>query len=334
MQPSITVLMPVYNAEKYLREAIDSILNQTFSEFELLLLNDGSFDKSEEIILSYKDSRIRYVKNEKNIGLVATLNKGLNLITTKYIARMDADDISVLNRFEIQKKFMDEHPDIGVSSSALERFGAETAVWKTPLLNDDIKAALLFGSSIGHAPCIMRTSVITNNKIQYRDIYPHLEDYDLWLRLKALTNFGNVPDVLYRYRVAENNVTVLNADSNIERKKQIFASVLMGMGIDFSDEELTLHFGFGNKNMFPSKEKIVEYHRWLNKLLQANKKSNYFPHSSLEKEIRKRWYKLFFILPENSYISVLKYIQLSGKISSEQFIYLSKCIFNKMLRKK
>ena len=109
----ISIILPAYNAEKYLKEAIDSILAQTYTNFELIVINDGSTDKTEEIILSYQDSRIRYIKNEKNLKLIRTLNKGIGLAKGKYIARMDADDISLPHRLKEEVEFMEAHPNIG-----------------------------------------------------------------------------------------------------------------------------------------------------------------------------------------------------------------------------
>ena len=110
--PLITVLMPVYNGEKYLQQAIESILKQTFTDFEFLIINDGSTDNSENIILSYDDSRIRYIKNEENLRLIRTLNKGIELAKGKYIARMDCDDISLPYRFEKQLKEFQNNPHL------------------------------------------------------------------------------------------------------------------------------------------------------------------------------------------------------------------------------
>ena len=116
--------MPVYNAEKYLKEAIDSILNQTYEDFLFFIINDGSSDDSEKIILNYKDSRIRYLKNEENKGLIFTLNRGLELITTKYLVRMDADDISYPERLEILLDIMNSNTDINVLGSGMSVIGA------------------------------------------------------------------------------------------------------------------------------------------------------------------------------------------------------------------
>jgi len=111
--PKVTVLMPVYNAEKYLKEAIGSILGQSFSDFEFLIINDGSTDSSVKIIKSYDDPRIRFIANEKNLGVIPTLNKGFALAQGEFIARMDADDISLPKRLELQADFMDKHPEAG-----------------------------------------------------------------------------------------------------------------------------------------------------------------------------------------------------------------------------
>jgi len=112
--PAVSVVMPVYNGEKYLRESIDSILNQTYTDYEFIIVNDGSNDKTEEIILSYNDNRIRYIKNEKNLQIVKSLNRGIELAKGRYIARMDADDISLPRRFEKQITFMENNLEIGV----------------------------------------------------------------------------------------------------------------------------------------------------------------------------------------------------------------------------
>jgi len=113
-EPKVTVLMPVYNGEKYLNEAIDSILGQTFKDFKFLIINDGSTDGTADILKSYKDSRIKVTNNEKNIGLTKSLNKGLKMAKSEYIARMDADDISLPTRLQKQVEFMDSHPKVGV----------------------------------------------------------------------------------------------------------------------------------------------------------------------------------------------------------------------------
>lgn len=117
--PKVSVVMPAFNAEKYIREAVDSILNQTFTDFEFIIINDGSTDHTKEIILEYDDPRIVLLENEKNSGIVVTLNKGIQFARGEYIARMDSDDISLCNRIERQVLFLDSHAHIGLIGSVL-----------------------------------------------------------------------------------------------------------------------------------------------------------------------------------------------------------------------
>ena len=164
--PMISVIMPVYNGEKYLCEAIDSILNQTYTDFEFIILNDGSTDKTEEIILSYDDPRIVYVKNETNLQIVKTLNKGIALAKGKYIARMDADDISLPERFEKQLKFMEQYPSIDVCGTWMRIIDKPKQVWTYPEKHEEIKAQLLFNTPLSHPTLIIKKSFFNDFKYE------------------------------------------------------------------------------------------------------------------------------------------------------------------------
>ena len=200
--PLVTVLLPAYNAEKYLAEAIESILSQTFRDIEFLIINDGSTDNSESIIKQYDDPRIRYIKNEHNLKLVATLNKGVKLAKGKYIVRMDADDISHHDRIKKQVEYMERHPDIGVCGSFLYVFGdgIKPHLSMRPKANEYIKASLLTANPIGHPNVIIRKSVMTSQNIYYSDDYYRMEDWGLWVSLMNVCNFHNIQEVLLDYR--------------------------------------------------------------------------------------------------------------------------------------
>ena len=143
--PKVTVLMPVYNGSKYLKAAIDSILSQSFTDFEFLIINDGSTDDSVKIINSYHDQRIKLIDNKINQGLVAVLNQGLKLAIGEYIARMDSDDFSTCNRLSQQVRFMDKHNDIGVLGSWVKIMkGSDEFLGRYFLNHEEIKANLLF----------------------------------------------------------------------------------------------------------------------------------------------------------------------------------------------
>ena len=157
--PQITVLMSVYNCERYLSEAIESILNQSFSDFEFLIINDGSTDNSRNIILSYADPRIRFFENEKNIGLTHSLNKGLRLATGQYIARMDADDVSMPKRLEKELTFLNQHHSVGLVGTYFNMINENGKVLNTvkPLSNErELKEKLLLENQFGHGSVMFR----------------------------------------------------------------------------------------------------------------------------------------------------------------------------------
>ena len=202
----VTVLMAVYNGEKYLREAIDSILRQTFTDFEFLIINDGSTDNSVEIIKSYDDKRIHLVHNEKNIGLAASLNKGLKLAQGDYVARMDCDDISYPLRLEKQVKFMDKHLDIGICGAWMRTFGeTKEEVLSYPTSNEEISATLFYKSAISHPTIIFRKKIFQEFNIYYNPKLIYAQDFDLWNKLRAKVKFANIPEVLYYYRVLQSS---------------------------------------------------------------------------------------------------------------------------------
>jgi len=207
--PKISVLMPVYNCENYLKEAVDSILNQTFTDFELLLINDGSTDKSEDVILSYDDSRIRYIKNEKNLGLIKTLNKGIKLANGEYIARMDGDDISEAKRFAKQVEILDNYQNIIAVSTHLKEFGASDVVFKG--VNNPL-SFIVSSTMICHAPVMLRSQVLLDNNVFYNIDYPHAEDYKLWNDLKHFGEFYVIDEVLYYYRIHSESVSRKHSD--------------------------------------------------------------------------------------------------------------------------
>ena len=209
----VTVLMPVYNAERYVSEAIESILNQTYRDFEFIIINDGSTDQSEEIIQRYNDSRIVYVRNERNIRLVATLNKGIRMASGKYIMRMDADDISSTDRMKLQVKFMELHPDVGVCGSFLSVFGETIKPYlsRRPENDEDIRSSMLVNNPLGHPNVIIRKSVLVKNDIWYDENYYRMEDWGLWISLMPYCKFYNIQKPLLRYRYVETSESRLNS---------------------------------------------------------------------------------------------------------------------------
>lgn len=203
--PSVSVLLPVYNAERYVVQAVQSILDQTYRDFELILINDGSTDSSLSILEPFaaRDPRIRLISRE-NRGLVHTLNEGLSLARGAFIARMDADDIADPLRFEKQVAFLQIHTQcvaVGCRTYLIDHEGQPLRPQKVVLCtHEEIDRALLSGKTgiISHPTAMIRTDALL--KVNgYRDLAP-CEDYDLWLRLAEIGQLANMPEILLHYR--------------------------------------------------------------------------------------------------------------------------------------
>lgn len=290
--PKITVLMPVYNGEKYISEAIDSILNQTFSDFEFLIIDDGSTDNSCEIIKSYKDKRIYLVKNETNLQIVKTLNKGINLANGEYIIRMDADDISLPYRFEKQIQFMESHTDIDICGSWVETFYDKQSIWETPEKDEDIKAYLFFNSAIIHPSVIIRKKSIIKHALYYRDEYNKSEDYDLWERSSKYLKYANIPEVLLKYRVEikknQNEYKKVQKRNTIQiRNRQLLELIPVIEDFDFQiHDKLT-----SIERNYP-KNDIIDLNKWIQRLVTANKNKKKYDNIAFIKLLTHRFFTI------------------------------------------
>ena len=206
----VSVLMPVYNTDNtILKQTIESILNQTFTDFEFLIVNDCSTNENvEKIVLEYqqKDNRIKYFMNEKNLGISGTRNKLIDLSQGEYLAVMDHDDISLPNRFEKQVEFLDKNLDVGVVASWYEEF-PKTKVVKYPTNDFDIKLHLMRGCVLLHPSSMIRKKVLIENNLKYEADFSPAEDYCLWIRLIQFTKFANMPEVLFKYRLYNDNTS-------------------------------------------------------------------------------------------------------------------------------
>lgn len=226
--PKVSVVMPVFNGEFYLKEAIDSILAQSFKNFELILINDGSTDDTGEIIKSYSDKRIVLVQNMNNLGITKSLNIGIKHVRGDYIARMDADEISHFDRFEKQVAFLEKNLDVCVCGTLTKTIGKPIeTTWMYPLDHESIKASLLFHCCLVHSSVMFRSRILTENNIFYSENYPYAEDYELWVRLSKITKIANLDEVLIRYRIHNNSIGEKHNDIQIKTANSIRKTQIM-----------------------------------------------------------------------------------------------------------
>lgn len=243
-EPLISVVLPVYNGEQYVAEAIDSVLSQTFTNFELIMVDDGSTDGSHRILSEYErsDPRIRVISRE-NRGLATTLNDSIDIARGSWIARMDSDDIALPHRFERQLEWL-ERTGADISGSWVQRFGSsDRRVVRLCQTDEAIKMAMLFCSPFAHPAVIMRTALV--KRLRYNKMWEKAEDYDLWERAaEAGWRMTNVPEVLLWYRVHPEQISTLTANrqqqltQDIRRRYWAFVSHSIGLNQRWIDEVL------------------------------------------------------------------------------------------------
>lgn len=284
IMPKVSILMPVYNAEQYLAQAIESIITQSLTDWELILVNDGSTDGSESIIKRYKDNRIYYLKNKENIGLIKTLNLGIDYCSGEYIARMDADDMSFCDRLEHQVDFLDKHPShimCGTNALVINNYDDVTGRIRNLPDNDLLQINLLFSVPFIHPSMMIRREILVNNR--YDEAYKHVEDYELWCRIARQGLIANLKKELFLYRWHDSNVSVLNADVQSKLKDKIILDGLSQLDIYPTEEELYCHkitfqlYALGKKQHI-SIDQFDNIASWFTKLIYQNSiKSKYKP---------------------------------------------------------
>jgi len=294
MRPVLTsVVMSVYNAEEYLAEAIESILNQTYRSFEFIIINDGSTDKSLEVIKKYEqgDDRIILVSRE-NRGLPYSLNEGILLAKGKYIARMDADDISLSTRLEEQVSFMENNPKIGICGTAILNFDTGSR-WILSSTDKMLKSELLFSTVFAHPTVMMRRTLLLENKLLYNETFLQSQDFELWTRLADYTKFANLKIPLLRYRILDQSIT-RQSDQKVEERyrriKSIFEKTLKRLGIKNTEEENRMHFNLSvNSRIEENNIEFYALRKYFQKIIEANKEKNIFDHTELLKVLGKKW---------------------------------------------
>ncbi|MCY9667095.1 glycosyltransferase [Paenibacillus alginolyticus] len=288
----VTVLMPVYNVSLYIDESISSILQQTFQDFEFLIIDDGSTDGTLEKIQKYHDSRIKLIVHSTNMGLVESLNQGISLSTGDYIARMDGDDVSLPRRLERQVAFMDLNQHIGVCGGQAQFMG-KNQITRAPLSHEEIRCFQLFHCTFAHPSVIFRKSIIDTYGVRYFP-YKHAEDYDIWNRLADFTQLTNLPEVLIILRQHSNQVSVASKWVQDRNADAIRMYQLHQLDLYPTEEEYRLHLDFSDFKI--RVHDFVHYSNclaWAHKILEANYKKQKYDHETLNRVLSQ-----FFSLSE------------------------------------
>jgi glycosyltransferase involved in cell wall biosynthesis len=289
-QPAVTVLMPVYNGEKYLRQAVESVLRQTWRDFELLVVDDGSSDRSVDLVKSFGDARIRIIRNERNCGLVASLNRGIDEASGLYIARMDSDDISLPSRLARQIDFMKAHKAVGICGTWVKTLGRLVCrVFRYPTSSEQIKAGLFFQNVIGHPSVMMRTDWIRGHGLYYDSSFLHVEDWDLWQRAAALFDLANIPDPQVRYRLHAESVSATKRTEQMGSIRMMCRRNLGKLGVGFDDRDVAIYFATITHD-FPRESAFFEKaESWFHGILEANYDKRTYDHGAFSAVLTDRW---------------------------------------------
>lgn len=308
MSPKVSVIMPSYNKEPYIAKSIESILNQTYRDFELIIIDDVSTDNSVEVIKRFSDERIVFMQNETNLGIAENRNVALNIAKGEYIALLDADDISTEFRLEKEVEYLDIHPDIDVVFGGFLEIDENDVVKETyfaPLKNPDfIKARLMVQDVIPNGSCMYRKAFIDKHNIRYRDGYLGMDDYLFWVECSLHGRITGLPDLFMYWRNTQNNGTntYKYAEEHRKRREEKYAEILKvaldGNGFVLTNEEYELYFKILSeyKYKIENRKEIEDFYALLKKLCkQAESMSN-------AKEIQKMYKKQFGLSLENSYL--------------------------------
>lgn len=290
VKPEITVSLCTHNSKQaWLNEAVQSVLNQTFENFELLIIDDGSDNVPDFGSDLYCDSRIRVIKKKNNEGLACSRNMAIEMARGKYIAMMDDDDISLPERLEKQCLFMERHSDVAVLGTWFQMFGDKSDIIKREFDdNEYYRCCLLFGNAptMLHPSTMIRKSCLTDNNIRYDNRLRKAQDYNLWTKISRVGKCTNYNEVLFRYRVHKNQISQKLRSFDIGDYEWITMNeLLMELGLNLHGERTD----FIRKNYTRKDVDAFEYYQFLNDILSANRIKKVYDQQKLELRVREQW---------------------------------------------
>ncbi|HKM02190.1 MAG TPA: glycosyltransferase family 2 protein [Sedimentibacter sp.] len=273
---TVSVIMSVYNEERFIFDAINSILTQTFHDWEMVIIDDGSKDKTVDIIKTFNDGRIRLIQNEKNQGLVHNLNMGLSLVNSKYIARMDGDDICVPTRFSKQVEYLDKHQDVCLVGSQVKTFGDRKNVWRPNDNSELLRTGMLLRPVLAHPSIMIRNDVLKENNLCYSNEYKSAQDYDFINRVAECGKIGVVEEVLLNYRIHKTQVTSKGNAEQSNHADKIRDEIMKKLSVSLMETEFIIYKKWAMEHNRTTVNEYLEARNLIHKFLIANEKTKYY----------------------------------------------------------
>jgi len=291
--PTVTVLMPVLNAETFLEDTLNSIWAQTFTDFELLAVDDGSTDRTPEILAACRDPRLRVLRNESRLKLSGALNRGLDEARGAWIARMDADDRMHPDRLIQQVAYLETHPEVGCCGGWIRPFGKGSGgIHRFPSGAEAVKAFSLFYTPFAHPAVMFRREWFSREALRYDGSFYPTEDYELWSRAISRFPCDNLPRVLVDYRIHAKSMTGGEWSDMDAQTVRIQRQILKQLKMDPSEEELKVHRAASMGTMLPAPESFSQAESWLLKLEEANKRCEIYEAEALEDILHYVWFRM------------------------------------------
>ena len=287
-KPRIAVVLPVYNGEKYVAEAINSVLGQTFTDFELVVIDDGSSDRTPDIVTGFRDGRVRLIRFLEHRGLVAALNTGIQESKSELIARMDADDICLPSRLERQISFLDAHSEVAICGTWIREFGDSHYLHAFPVESEQICARMFAGWAMAHPTLMMRRGFLQEHDLKYCDEFLWVEDLDLLLRASQFTKLANVPEVLLRYRVHQHQVGFAHGQAQDLGTERMSIRQLRQLVPDATKQEEDFHLALARGEVDAGKLPRAE--KWLLRLDRANIQQGQYDQRCFRRELHEWWH--------------------------------------------
>lgn len=330
--------MPTYNVAPYVKEAIESVLRQTYRDFEMLVIDDCSTDETVSIVRGIDDPRIHIVQNEKNVGLAENLNRGLSHITTEYVARMDGDDIAEPYWLEREVAVLDDHPDIGICSGGFARFGTITSKVRFPEMHEDCMANMLFECSV--IVPTFRMSLYLDHGLRYSTEAFPAEDYRFWAESLRVTKIYNIPETLFRYRMHPTQICSARREEQQRKVARVRRYMLEWLSPDFSEEEKEYYIGQFMATHITSKRDLHERKDFCRKMIEKNRSVWNFDEVALRRRLEKHLTLTLYNTIVNNYFQeryslshYLRYLS-SGIALRTGWKYESKFLLKSLLRRK
>ncbi|MDR0206452.1 MAG: glycosyltransferase [Bacteroidales bacterium] len=322
----ISVVMAAYNSEKFISEAIESIINQTYYNWELIIVDDFSTDGTGTIINSFDDNRIIYLKNETNRGAPFSRNKAIEYATGEFLAILDADDYSFPERFQQQVNFLNKYPNIDIVGSYVKEINEKGEIiryCKYPKRPIQIICSTFFVCSIVHSTAMIRRNFFISNNLFYDETFSSSQDYELWSRAVCLGNIYNIPKFLSCYRYSESQISSIKKEEQKMNAQRITSTFIKKLGLEKVENLLKTHSVFINQCTFDkSIQSVDEIIKWAVLIYEANKKTKLFPVRPFANELILRFLKFNRVNKFSNTATLKNVLLLNLKLKSLFFPYL------------